>query len=281
MRRGLALSIAAAVLVASSVVQSVGAGAAPAQHAPALMPGTQVRGAPFADTVTDRSAAADTLGGDTLRTGSMGSGGISGSRPADTLGHGTSRPWYDTLTLTQPRYARIAPYERLALAAFTAVSIPIGIAIGVTTILPPSINVLAENGVTHTGIAVSSGVGLVSDTSAFIFFPDVRFQFEGGYYIQRERPAILRLAVLRDAPLLSIHERDFFWLGVAGGGGVSTDFDQVGPFAEAWLGIMNPMGIRFLSLFPMHHYGVRARAGYGAGRAWYELSLSATSTFWF
>jgi hypothetical protein len=42
------------------------------------------------------------------------------------------------------------------------------------------------------------------------------------------------------------------------------------------------MGIRFLTLFPQHNYGIRGRAGYNLGtrQPWYEISLCATSTFW-
>src|SRR5690348_236437 len=53
--------------------------------------------------------------------------------------------WYDTLTVTQPRYARAAPLERLALAAFTALALPVGTTVGALTLLPPSINVLVED----------------------------------------------------------------------------------------------------------------------------------------
>jgi|GEM_PF-2139557 len=193
-----------------------------------------------------------------------------------------SRPWYDTLTVTQPRYARATPLERLALSAFTAVSIPVGLAIGATTILPPSITVLQEDDELRAGVAFSTGIGFGGDTTKFIFFPDVRLQLEGAYFFTRTPQPVMRAGVLFDAPIASIHSRDFVWFGMAGGSGLSTDLKTVSPYLEGWMGLLTPMGIRFLTLFPMHNYGFRTRAGYNTttGRLWYEFSISATSTFW-
>lgn len=225
-------------------------------------------------------------GGDTVASRFAGGDGTGAPGNDTVASSGTtkpSRPWYDTLTVTRPRYAYASPSERLALAAFTAVSIPIGIGVSVLTLLPPSVNVLTENGTSHTGLAFSAGVGIASDTTPFIFFPQYRFQFEGGYYFQRERRAIVRASINIDKPIGPIDRRKFFWLGAAAGAGVSTDFRSTGPYAEGWLGLINPMGIRYLTLFPMHNYGLRGRVGYDpiARAAWYELGITATSTFWF
>jgi len=201
----------------------------------------------------------------------------------DTVRIGVSpRPWYDTLTVTKPRYAYASPLERLALAAFTAISIPVGLSIGVTTLLPPSITVMQEDGVLRSGVAFSTGIGFGGDTSKTIFFPDFRLQLEGAYFFTRVPQPVMRAGLLVDYPAASIHSRDFAWFGLAGGGGISTDFSTISPYAEGWVGLMNPMGIRFLTLFPMHHYGLRGRVGYNTttGSMWYELSLTATSTFW-
>ncbi len=194
----------------------------------------------------------------------------------------TPRPWYDTLTVTRARYTHTAPYEELALAVFTTASIPFGLALGALTLLPPSANVLSEQGISRTGIAISAGVGLTPDTSAYIFFPELRLQAEAGYYFDRPHPWIARATVLRDLPLVSIDSRDIFWLGVAGGIGATTDFNSAGLHAEAWVGLTNPMGIRYLVLYPMHNYGLRARAGYDftTRQRWYELAICATATFW-
>ncbi len=231
------------------------------------------------------------VGGDTVASRALGGRTSSASGAADsggdtiTAGGATkpARPWYDTLTVTRPRYAYASPSERLALAAFTAISIPIGLGVSVLTLLPPSVNVLTENGASHTGIAFSAGVGIARDTTPFIFFPEYRFQFEGGYYFQRERRAIVRASINVDKPIAPIDRRKFFWLGAAAGAGVSTDFRSTGPYVEGWLGLINPMGIRYLSLFPMHNYGLRGRVGYDpiARAAWYEFGITATSTFWF
>jgi hypothetical protein len=206
--------------------------------------------------------------------------------PRDTVGRSTTGTkathWYDTLQVTRPRYARITPMERLALSAFTALALPVGIAIGATTLLPPSINVLVDDGAVRTGVTISTGLGFGIDTDQVIFFPTWRLQGEAGYYFGGERGPVARVSALFDKPLGSIHPRDFFWAGVAGGAGVSTDFASLSPYVEGWVGVMNPMGIRFLTLFPMHNYGVRGRVGYAPAdrRPWYELSLCATSTFW-
>jgi hypothetical protein len=208
---------------------------------------------------------------------------VAGEAPA-TGGPGLPRPhWYDTLTVTQPRYTKTTPGERLALAAFTAVALPVGAAIGVLTLLPPSINVLSENGRRQTGFAISTGVGFGGDTNDFIFFPNVRVQVEGAYFPTRRPGPMARASLLFDRPIVALDRRRFFWLGVAGGAGVSTDFAMASPYAEGWIGLINPMGIRFLTLFPQHNYGLRARAGYDltSRKPWYEISLQATSTFWY
>ncbi|MBS1911598.1 MAG: hypothetical protein JST22_06410 [Bacteroidetes bacterium] len=194
-----------------------------------------------------------------------------------------TRPWYDTLTVTKARYAGTTPGERLALAAFTAMTIPVGLTIGITTLLPPSVNILREDGVSRMGIAFSTGVGLVGDTTAITFFPWVRLQGEGGFYFGRTDHTILRASLLRDLPIAQLDRRGFFWLGTAAGLGAGTDFNGFAPYAEGWVGLLNPMGIRYLTLFPMHNYGLRGRFGYNTatGRPWYELSICATSTFWF
>lgn len=225
------------------------------------------------DAAAQPGSTGNDRGGDTTLPGSFEPGG-------GTTG---TRPWYDTLKVTHPRYVRITGPERLALAAFTAISIPAGIAIGATTIVPPSINVLWEKGeASRTGIAFSSGYGFGGDTADAIFFPTMRLQMEIGYYFTRRPQPIARAALLFDKPIASIHKRDFFWLGVAGGAGVASDFKSFSPYAEGWVGVMNPMGIRFLTLFPMHNYGLRGRAGYNFATdgPWYEVAICATSTFW-
>ena len=200
----------------------------------------------------------------------------------ETATPGRPAHWYDTLQVTRPRYARITPMERLALSTFTALALPVGLAIGVTTLLPPSINVMVEDGTVRTGVTISTGLGFGVDTDQVIFFPTWRLQGEAGYYFGGKLGPVARLSAMFDKPIGSIQPRDFFWFGVAGGAGVSTDFASASPYAEGWIGVMNPMGIRFLTLFPMHNYGLRGRVGYSPadGEPWYELSLCASSTFW-
>ncbi len=209
-------------------------------------------------------------------------GGSSGSTAATGGEEISSRPWYDTLTVTKPRYARVTPAEQLALSAFTALAIPIGLTVSAITVFPPSITMVIEDGIMYTGISVSTGIGFGGDRSTPIFFPDYRVQVEGAYFFSRSPAPMLRASILADHPMTSLHSRDFLWLGVAGGGGLSTDFTTVVPFAEGWIGLINPMGLRVLTLFPMHNYGLRGRAGYDLGnhRPWYELSITASSTFW-
>ncbi|MEO5930761.1 MAG: hypothetical protein ABIR47_12565 [Candidatus Kapaibacterium sp.] len=192
------------------------------------------------------------------------------------------RKWYDTLKVTRPRYAYKTASERLALSAFVTVAIPAGIAVGLTSIVPPGISIIREDGAFRAGVLLSIGRGFGCDTAAMIFFPKFRVQAEGGVFFRRRNEPVLRASLLFDDPIVSVHPRQFFWFGVAGGGGISTDFSSIGPFAEGWIGVMNPMGIRFIPLFPMHHYGLRARAGYNTSTQapWYELSLGVTSTFW-
>ena len=193
------------------------------------------------------------------------------------------RAWYDTLEVERPRYARATMGERLALSAFTALALPVALTVGAITLFPPTINVLHEHGQTHVGVTAGTGWGIGGDTTAFIYFPDVRMQVDIGYYLGRDRRIMGHVSFLKDARLVSIHPRDFFWVAVAGGVGVATDIHSVEPYAEGWVGFLNPMGIRYAPLFPMHHYGVRGRIGYdpASSQPWYEVSFGVTSTFGF
>ncbi len=196
--------------------------------------------------------------------------------PADSV-----RPWYDTLQITKPRYAHQTRYERLMLHAFTALSLPVGMVVGLTTVIPPSVSFLAEEGNVYAGVALSSGTSFGGDPTQMYYFPDARLQGEIAYYFEREQSIMLRGSAHLDHRFGAIDSRNFYWLGVSGGAGVATDFKGIAPYAEGWFGVMNPLGIRYLGLFPMHHYGFRGRAGYDVvqGRPWYEFSFTATSTF--
>lgn len=199
------------------------------------------------------------------------------AQPVDT----TTVKWYDTLTVTQPRVARVTRSERIALAAYVALSLPVSLVVGGTTLVPPSFIVKREGRNDLMGIAMSSGIAFGGDTMQLTWFPVVRLQGEVAYYFTSTQPTLARLSLLADYRFTSIDRRDFMWLGVAGGAGVSTDFATVSPYAEAFIGLSNPLGIRYIPLFPMHHYGLRLRTGYnlGDGTIWYEAAVAATSTF--
>jgi hypothetical protein len=145
------------------------------------------------------------------------------------------------------------------------------------------VNVIVENGTPLAGLAMSIGYGIGGDTTQLAYFPDFRIQAEYGYYFARSPRNRVALSMLVDRPIVSVHQRDFFWLGVAGGGGMATDFSTFyGPFAEGWIGVENPLGMRYITLFPMHNYGLRLRAGYDVvnARPWYEAAIAGSATFW-
>lgn len=196
--------------------------------------------------------------------------------PADSLRH-----WYDTLEVEQPRYARATVGERLALAAFATLALPVGMVVGATTIIPPTINLLVEDKRTSVGITAGSGLGFGGDSTQQVYYPDLRVQLDIGYYFGRERPFIAHAAVMKDLWIASVHPKDLIGVGVSAGAGVATDAHTYTPYVEAWLGLLNPLGIAFAPLFPMHNYGVRARLGYNPAREqpWYELGVGITSTF--
>jgi hypothetical protein len=201
------------------------------------------------------------------------------SAHTDTIG---TRHWYDTLTVTKPRYARVTTLEHILLSGYMAFAIPVSAISGALTIFPPSINLLVEENRVYPGLAISTGLSFGGDSAGIIWFPDVRVQPEIGWYFGRRQPVIARMSVLHDFPITSIHRRDFYYLAAAGGAGVGFDGANTSLFAEAWFGIANPSGIRFIGLYPMHNFGVRVRAGYDltAQRMWIEPSLAATATFW-
>lgn len=193
----------------------------------------------------------------------------------------SARHWYDTLTVTKPRYARQSRYDRMILSAFAALSVPVAMTVGTLSLFPPSFSALYEDGTTYGGIAFSTGRSFGIDTTPATYFPDVRVQGEFAYFFSRPHSTVLRASGLFDHRFGPVTRREIFWFGVSGGAGVATDFHGVSPFAEGSIGVMNPLGIRFLGLFPMHNYGVRVRAGFDVTneQPWYELSLSGTSTF--
>lgn len=196
--------------------------------------------------------------------------------PPDTV-----RAWYDTLEVTRPRYARATVGERLALAAFTALALPVAMTVGATTILPPMVNLLVEDGREPLGITAGTGVGFGGDSTREIYYPDFRVQLDVGYYFGRERALIVHAAVAKDIWIASIHPQDLMAVGAAVGAGIASDAHTYSPFVEATAGFVNPLGIRFVPLFPMHNYGLRGRLGYNpaSGTTWYEVSLGMTSTF--
>lgn len=193
------------------------------------------------------------------------------------------RHWYDTIAVTRPRFARATLGERLALAAFTSLALPVGIAVGGLTLVPPTLTILQEHDGAHAGIALGTGWGIGGDTTQMIYYPDVRVQFDVGYYIERERNFVVHAALLTDLRVASLNSQDFLWFAIAGGAGVATDLHNYEPYAEGWVGVMNPMGIRYVPLFPMHHVGLRVRVGRDVVEraTWYEVSVGVTSTFGF
>jgi hypothetical protein len=209
----------------------------------------------------------------------LGAFGNTVAQPPDSSGR--PQKWYDTLAVTTPRYARVTTGERMALAAYVALSLPTVAVVTGPTLVPPSFVIRREGGVDRPGVALQTGVGFGGDTMAIMWFPIVRFQGEVVYFFGDSQPWYGRASLLADHRFGSIDRRKFFWLGVAGGLGISTDFSSVSPYAEGFFGLSNPLGIRYVPLFPMHHYGLRFRTGYNVGsdQIWYEAAIAATSTF--
>lgn len=189
--------------------------------------------------------------------------------------------WYDTLTVTKPRYAQMTDSERFLLSLYTAATLPSLIVVGGLATVPPSVSAMQEDGVWRTGVGLSAGIGFGGDRRSLWWFHDARLQAEGTWYFHRDRPLLLRAALLFDYRVASISRNNLYWVGVAGGAGASTDFAATSPFAEGWIGVMNPNGVRFTGLFPMHNFGLRGRVGYDIAneRSWIELALGGTATF--
>ncbi|MBL7989600.1 MAG: hypothetical protein JNJ94_16175 [Chlorobi bacterium] len=202
----------------------------------------------------------------------------SASQPAP---QGDTVRWYDTLTITKPRYARMTDGERFVLSLYAAATIPSLIVVGGFAAVPPSLSVMQEEGVWRTGVGVTTGIGFGGDRSKRWWFYDARLQGEVVWYFDREHPLLVRALGLVDYRVAPLGQNRFYWFGVAGGGGISTDFATLSPFAEGWIGVMNPNGVRFVGMFPMHNFGLRSRVGYNLThqRHWIELSLGGTSTF--
>src|SRR5687768_16120488 len=127
--------------------------------------------------------------------------------------------WYDTIRTTRPRFARASLGERLALAAFTALALPVGIAVGGLTLAAPSLSMLKESEGAHAGLAIGTGWGFGGDTMAMVYYPDARVQIDVGYYLDRDRPFVGHASLLTDLRIASLHSRDFFWFALAGGAG--------------------------------------------------------------
>jgi len=191
------------------------------------------------------------------------------------------RPWYDTLTVTKPRYAQMTDGERFMLSLYTAAMLPSLIIAGGFGAVPPSVSVMQEEGVWRAGVGVSVGIGFGGNRSNLWWFYDARLQGEVVGYFDREDPLLVRASLLFDRRIARLSRKSFYWFGVAGGGGLATDFSVITPFAEGWVGVMNPNGIRFTGMFPMHNFGLRGRLGYDITnrRSWIEFSVGGTATF--
>lgn len=195
----------------------------------------------------------------------------------------TTRAWYDTLRVERPRIAHATRGERLALAAFAALSLPVGMVVGTVTLIPPTVVMRNDAGSRTYGLMLGTGIGLGADTAQLIYFPAYRIQFDGGYFFEREHPAIVHASVMIDERIGALDDDGFFWATLSQGLGVETDFNTIGPFLEAFLGVSNPLGIQYMPLYPMHHFGLRGRFGYDPAtrKTWYELGVGMTSTFAF
>lgn len=190
-------------------------------------------------------------------------------------------PWYDTLTITKPRDARMTDGERFVLSLYAATTLPPLIVASGLAAVPPSLSLMQEDGVWRTGVGITTGVGFGGDRSKRWWFYDARLQGEAVWYFHRDHPLLVRAVGLVDYRIAPLSQNHFYWLGVAGGGGISTDVATLSPFAEGWIGVMHPNGVRFVGMFPMHNFGLRGRIGYSPAseRHWIEVSLGGTSTF--
>jgi len=210
-----------------------------------------------------------------------------GSTPSEgdsamATGLRVERP-YDTLTVTTPRYAELTVGDRTALAAFAAASLPVNLALVTASVAPPAVVILREGELAFGGVAVSTGFGFGRRWEDLAYWPELRLQVEWAHLFRRPIHTLVRLSVLRDFPVLPVSDRQLFWLGASAGVGLSRDVAGTSGYVEGSLVIMNPMGINFMMLFPMHTWGIRSRIGTKGDRSqwWYEFSFGGSATFAF
>lgn len=202
------------------------------------------------------------------------------STARDARNRGAAR-WYDTLEVTRPRHVLMTSYDRLMLSVFSAGMAPTGLALALLTLAAPSVAILVEEGVAHGGVGLSTGIGFGGSQDAEVYWPHIRLQLEANHYFYRSTSNNWRISLMRDVPITSVHRRGYVWFGLSGGFGLSIDETSRSAFAEGSIGVMNPLGIRFLTLYPMHTWGLRGRAGWDptASRIWHEIALAGSATF--
>lgn len=191
--------------------------------------------------------------------------------------------WYDTLVVTRPQYAVTTDADRLYLGLFTVATLPLQLAFTVATIAPPSLVLLHEDEVARGAISVSTGVGIGRRSEEELFWPEGRIQIEWTRFVRRDVLYNWKVTLVRDWPMVSISSHDHFWLGASLGAGATDDGGRLQPYAHGMISVMNPMGMTYLMLFPMHTWGLRGRIGWDPERkrAWYELGIGGEATFWF
>ncbi len=191
--------------------------------------------------------------------------------------------WYDTLEVTRPQYAVLTDQDRLYLGLFTAATLPLQFAFTMATIAPPSLGVVRQDGVARGTLSFATGVGFGRRQADELFWPEGRVQIEWTRFLDGDAKHNWKVTVARDWPLISVSSHDLFWLGPSVGIGGLHNGVHVQPFVQGMISFMNPMGITYLMLFPMHNWGLRGRWGWDSvmNRSWYEVAIGGEATFWF
>lgn len=195
-----------------------------------------------------------------------------------------ARAWYDSLSITQPQYAVVSHDNLLSLGLFTTVTLPLQLLVVMGTFAPPSLAILADEGVDRGGVAVSTGFGIGRRLSQDeVFWPEVRLQWERVHYFARSTQDMWRATLARDWPVVAIDDRGILHLGGSVGIGVTEDAGSYQPHVQVMASVMNPMGISYLTLFPMHVWGARGRVGWNpeSREYWFELTIGGEAAFWF
>ncbi len=170
--------------------------------------------------------------------------------------------------------------QTIALWTMTGIIVPLAIAGVAISAVPPSVSIVAKDGVTYGALNFETGFGFGEKRVTGIF-SDWRLATSYSYIVNSNVRDVFRFEMKKDFHFDFVDRRKIFLSGFHLGAGLMTDFPNNGYTVGAGAWLKSPW-LAFFGLFPQHTYGITYRYNkYFSGKDFHEISLGVTSAFTF